>query len=101
LEHVSTEEVMSLLEYIAGFTLLGYALAEQRGRREEPMRLLMSRTALRGAACAAVLELASAFHEGSRASGLRLLMSVVAAGYGAALYAAQRAHIRSVLKRSK
>ncbi|HSR90560.1 MAG TPA: VanZ family protein, partial [Gemmatimonadales bacterium] len=100
LEHVSTEEVMSLLEYIAGFTLLGYALAEQRGRREEPMRLLMPRTALRGAACAAVLELASAFHEGSRASGLRLLMSVVAVGYGSALYAAQRAHIRTVLKRS-
>jgi VanZ family protein len=100
LEHVSTEDVMSLLEYIAGFTLLGYALAEQRGRREEPMRLLVSRTALRGAACAGVLELASAFHEGSRASGLRLLMSVVAAGYGSALYAAQRAHIRSVLRSS-
>jgi hypothetical protein len=100
LEHVSTEDVMSLLEYIAGFTLLGYALAEQRGRREEPMRLLVSRTALRGAACAGGLELASAFHEGSRASGLRLLMSVVAAGYGSALYAAQRAHIRSVLRSS-
>lgn len=98
LEHVSTEHVMSLLEYIAGFTLLGYALAEQRGRREESLRLLVARTALRGAACAGVLELASAVHEGSRASGLRLLMSVVAAAYGAALYDAQRAHIRSVLR---
>jgi hypothetical protein len=36
LDHVSTDEVMSLLEYIAGFTLLGYALAARRGRREEP-----------------------------------------------------------------
>jgi VanZ family protein len=100
LEHVSTEDVMGLLEYIAGFTLLGYALAEQRGRREEPMPLLVSRTAVRGAACATILELAAAFHEGGRGSGLRLVMSVTAAGYGAALYAAQRAHIRTILQRS-
>ncbi|HEU5154239.1 MAG TPA: hypothetical protein VFU03_05895, partial [Gemmatimonadales bacterium] len=100
LEDVSTEGVLSLLEYIAGFTLLGYALAEKRGRREEPMRDLVSRAALRGAACAGVLELVSAFHAGSRASGLRLLMSVVAAGYGAALYAVQRAHIRTILRSS-
>lgn len=99
LEHVSTEDVMGFLEYIAGFTLLGYALAEQRGRREESMRLLVSRTALGGAVCAAGLELASAFHGGTLGSGLRLVMSVIAAGYGAALYSSQRAHIRSILKR--
>jgi len=97
LDHVSTNEVMSLLEYIAGFTLLGYALAARRGRREEPTGILVSRTALLGAACAGLLELASAFHAGSRGSGLRLAMSIVAAGYGARLYAAQRAHIRNVL----
>jgi VanZ family protein len=97
LDHVSTEDVMSLLEYIAGFTLLGYALAERRGRREEPTGILLRRTALMGAVCAGVLELASAFHAGSRGSGLRLTMSIVAVGYGARLYAAQRAHIRNVL----
>jgi hypothetical protein len=100
LEHVSTEGVMGLLEYIAGFTLLGYGLAEQRGRREEPMRLLVSLTALRGAACAGMLEAASAIHLGTRGSGLRLVMSVVAAGYGAALYSSQRAHIRTILRSS-
>ncbi len=97
LDHVSTDDVMSLLEYIAGFTLLGYALAGRRGRREEPTGILVPRTALLGAACAGLLELASAFHAGSRGSGLRLAMSVVAVGYGARLYAAQRAHIRNVL----
>jgi glycopeptide antibiotics resistance protein len=95
---VSTDAIFSLLEYLAAFTLLGYALAEHRGRLDESTRRLVLRSGGVGFAWAAVLELAATLHVGSMGSGLRLAMAVVAVSYGAGLYALQRAHIRGLLE---
>ena len=95
---VSNDAIFGLVEYLAGFTLLGYALAERRGRLEEPTTRLVLRAAGFGFGWAAFLELAAAVHAGSAASGLRLVMTAIAVSYGAGLYAVQRAHIRGLLE---
>jgi len=89
-------DVLILLEQVGGFTLLGYAMAEWRGRRE----LTLAADLPRVVACALVLssslELAQGVLSGPGASALRALLSTVGTAYGAAVYHLARAHVRAL-----
>ena len=88
--------VLILLEQVGGFTLLGYAMAEWRGRHE----LTLAADLPRVVACALVLssslELAQGVLSGPGASALRALLSTVGTAYGAAVYHLARAHVRAL-----
>jgi hypothetical protein len=83
------------LEQVAVFAVVGYVLAELRGRREES-----AGTAWRGLAPwvvlgAAALEVVRALHLASEASVARVVAAAVAAWLGVAIYARHRDHVRA------
>jgi len=92
-------EILHLVELVAAFTLLGYMLAEFRGRREHRFRAGIARVAAWAAAAAAVCEILEGFRPDGSASLARLTLLVGAALYGAWLYHLQRAHVRQILGR--
>jgi len=96
LNGAAVADVLILLEQVGGFTLLGYAMAEWRGRRE----LTLAADLPRVVACALVLssslELAQGGLSGPGASALRALLSTVGTAYGAAVYHLARAHVRAL-----
>ncbi|MBC7896038.1 MAG: VanZ family protein [Cytophagaceae bacterium] len=90
-------EILRLLELVAAFTLLGYMMAEFRGRviaryREAFPRLLV----WTGMACLS-LECVRGFNAGLGASGGRALLLLAASLYGGWLYYLQRSHITQLL----
>ena len=89
-------DVLLLLEQVGGFTLLGYAMAEWRGRRE--LSLADDLPALVGgaAACALGLEVAQGLLSGPGASLLRAMLSTSGAVYGVAVYHLARQHVRAL-----
>ena len=92
-----TDAVLHVVEMVAAFTLLGYMLAELRGRREARFREGIRYIAVASAGAAAVTELLEGFRPDGGASALRLALLVVAALYGSWLYHLQRAHVRQLL----
>jgi glycopeptide antibiotics resistance protein len=95
----NTDAVLHVVETVAAFTLLGYMLAELRGRREARFREGVRYIAVSSAGAAAVTELLEGFRPDGGASALRLALLIVAALYGAWLYHLQRAHVRQLLGR--
>jgi VanZ family protein len=95
----STDTILILrtLEHLAGFTVLGYALAESRGRRERSFRQSMAGLAGWAMVASAVLELVAARHSAAGCSLLRGGIAVAAAVYGGGIYHLQRSHIRWLL----
>ncbi len=91
--------VLHVVELVAAFTLLGYMLAEFRGRRESRFRAGARYVAAWAAGAAVVCEALEGFHPDGSASLARLTLLVVAALYGAWLYHLQRAHVRRLLGR--
>lgn len=91
---LSQPGMMRLLELVAAFSLLGYVLAELRGRSERPYREAAGRVALLGAAAALLLEGARGWAPAEGASALRFLLLVAAALHGGWIYHLQRAHVR-------
>jgi VanZ family protein len=89
-------EVVLLLEQVCGFTLLGYAAAEWRGRRELSLVDDLPRPTALAATFALVLELMQGFLAGPGASAIRPLLSTSGAVYGVAVYHLARAHVRSL-----
>jgi hypothetical protein len=87
------------VEYLAAFTVLGYAIAEWRGRLELPLRHDLPRVLLISMAFALTLELLSGFQSGRGASFLRLVMAVSGSLLGGTIYHMARAHIRFLLGR--
>ena len=89
-------DILLLLEQVGGFTLLGYAAAEWRGRRElslaEDLPLVVASAAL----LAGPLELIQGWLSGQGASLLRAVLSTSGAAYGAAVYHLARAHVRAL-----
>lgn len=85
------------LERGAGFTLLGYLVAEWRGRREE----LLPRTTLAPMLLAALLFAILARFRGGPTDFVALGVTLAAAAFGALLYAFQRAHILALLGRAE
>ncbi len=82
-------DLLRALAQIATFTLLGYLIAESRGRQEEPLlRALVLPVIVAAIACAGLAVMAIEWP-----SVMRVLACVLGAGYGAVLYDAQRAHV--------
>ncbi len=96
LNNAGIVDLLLLLEQVAGFTLLGYAMAEWRGRRElglvSDLRLLVPAALL----FAIVLELAQGFLVGPGASLVRAALSTSGGVYGVAVYHLARAHVRAL-----
>lgn len=95
-----TAPVLHVVELVAAFTLLGYMLAEFRGRRTTRFRTGVPYVVLWGGGAAAVCELMEGFRPDGGASLARLTLLVVAAVYGGWLYHLQRAHVRRILGRA-
>lgn len=91
--------VLHVVELVAAFTLLGYMLAEFRGRRESRFRAGVGYIAGWAGGAAVVCEALEGFHPDGSASLARLTLLVLAALYGAWLYHLQRAHVRRLLGR--
>ncbi len=96
LDDASVVALLLLLEQVGGFTLLGYAAAEWRGRRELTLRADLPRVVVIATVFAVLLELAQGRLAGPGASAVRALLAVAGAVYGAAVYHLTRAHVRAV-----
>ena len=89
--------MLRALEYLAAFTLLGYSIAEARGRRTEPPARLAAWVAALCLAAAALLEGLRGFHPAHGASGLALLLAAGAGLYGGLIYRRQLAVVRALV----
>lgn len=87
------------LEYLAAFSVLGYLLAEWRGRLELPLTQDLPRLFLMATGAALLLEILSGFQTGQGASVVRLAVAVCGALFGGMIYHLSRAHIRFLLGR--
>lgn len=90
-------EILRTLEIIAAFTLLGYMLAEFRGRRNESYRRSARHIVQWGGAIALVAECALGFRAGHGASVTQLALIVTGSLYGGWLYLLQRDHVLALL----
>jgi VanZ family protein len=93
--------MLRALEYLAASTLLGYTVAEARGRRVEPPGRLALWVAAVCLAAAAVLEGLRGFHPAHGASALALLLAGAAGLYGGLIYRRQLAMVRAALAASR
>jgi hypothetical protein len=91
------QQVVHLLEPLTSLALLGYLLAEARGRRELPFRRVALRVALECALVGAVIEASRGFQRQVGASALELSLLIAAAVLGAGMYHHQRERIRWML----
>jgi VanZ family protein len=89
-------DVLILLEQVGGFTLLGYAAAEWRGRRElslvDDLPLVVGCAAL----FAGSLEIVQGWLAGPGASLMRAALATAGAMYGVAVYHLARQHVRAL-----
>jgi len=89
-------DVLLLLEQVGGFTLLGYAVAEWRGRRELSLASDLPPLLAVAAGCALALEVVQGVTSGPGASLLRAALSTSGAAYGVAVYHLARQHVRAL-----
>jgi glycopeptide antibiotics resistance protein len=90
--------ILRLLEMVAAFTVLGYLVAEWRGRLELN-GLEATLGVLVRAAPLALLAIAGRFlPDDSSAALLWFVISVGSSGYGAVLYQLQRSHVRRLIE---
>ena len=92
-------DVLLLLEQVGGFTLLGYAAAEWRGRRELALGADLPRVTALAVVFACALEIVQGALVGPGASLVRALLATIGAMYGAAVYHLARAHVRALRRR--
>jgi VanZ family protein len=94
----NTFAIMRVLEQLASFTVLGYLVAESRGRLEHPFRATLPILLGIGSAAAVFVEIVAGLHPGPGASPARALLAVAITCYGGAIYHLQRSHIRWLLR---
>lgn len=99
LQDESLAALLTVLEYVAAFTLLGYLSAEWRGRAELPLRQDLPRLLLIALASALSLEGLAGFQISHGASLARAVVVVAAALLGGSLYHLQRTQVRALLGR--
>src|SRR5262249_8038613 len=85
-------QMLQLLEPVATSTVLGWVLAEARGRRELPFSRVAGRVAVECACLAIVMEASRGMQRGVGASGVQFVLVVLAGVFGAGMYHNQRAH---------
>jgi len=90
-------QMLQLLEPVATSTVLGWILAEARGRRELPFSRIAGRVAMECACLALVIEASRGMQRGVGASGVQFMLIVLAGVFGAGMYHNQRAHVRWIL----
>ena len=95
----SLQSLLPRLEYLAAFTVLGYIIAEWRGRLELSFRQDLPRLLFVIIGFAFVLEFLSGFQTGQGASFVRLALSVIGGLFGGTIYHLSRAHIRLLFDR--
>ena len=88
-------DVLRAVESLAGFTVLGYVLAEAWGRLELRYRSTAWRVGLVAVGAVMVTELLR--HAAAPDSAGGLALHVLAAGYGGWIYHLQRAHVRALV----
>jgi len=89
--------MLRALEYLAAFTLLGYTVAEARGRREEGAGPRRARLIAASVLSAAALEALRGFHPGHGASMLVLLLTAAMGLYGGLIYRIQLGVVREAV----
>lgn len=90
-------EILRLLELVAAFTLLGYMIAEFRGRVENEYREAVARLIRWGVGLVLVGEVVRGFDAGQGASVARAGILIAATLYGGWLYHLQREHVVRLL----
>jgi glycopeptide antibiotics resistance protein len=95
-----TFAIMRVLELLASFTLLGYLVAESRGRLEQSFLGTLPVLIAIGSAAALFAEVVAGLHPGSGMSPFRGGLAVAIACYGGGIYHLQRSHIRWLLRHS-
>lgn len=93
-------EILRFLEQVAAFTLLGYMVAEFRGRAVRAYRDAWPRLARWGTTAALLGEGVRGFHAGHGASVARGIVLLTATLYGGWLYYLQRAHVVRLVSQS-
>jgi VanZ family protein len=96
LNNAGIVDLLLLLEQVGGFTLLGYAAAEWRGRREMGLVADLRQLAVAAVLLALLLEALQGLLIGPGASLLRAVLSTSGAFYGVAVYHLARAHVRAL-----
>jgi glycopeptide antibiotics resistance protein len=96
---LDVEMVVHIVETVAAFTLLGYMLAEFRGRLEAPFQSVAPHIAVWSGVVALVAEVLEGFRVDGGASALGWVALVGASLYGSWIYHLQRAHVRRLLGR--
>jgi glycopeptide antibiotics resistance protein len=92
--------VVRLLEYWGGFTVFGYLLAESRGRREEPLPVMLQWVLASCFVFAVFLEWLRGFHPQYGASLAHLMVTIGASLQGAIIYRLQLAAVQGILRAS-
>jgi VanZ family protein len=87
------------LEQIAAFALLGYALAEYRGRVHDHLHRLLPAVLVWTAPASAALQWLRGWHPAHGSSGVLLALTVAASAGGAWLYVLQLEHVRALAPR--
>lgn len=93
-----TFAIMRVLELLASFTVLGYLVAESRGRLEQPYRITVVVLLVVGAGAALLMEVVAGLHPGPGMSPPRWVLAVGLTCYGGGIYHLQRSHIRWLLR---
>lgn len=95
----TTIEILRLLERLAAFTLLGYMIAEVRGRIDRRFADALPRVLAGGLLAACATEAMQGFRPAFSASLLVVALAITAATYGGWLYHLQRDHVLGLLER--
>lgn len=94
---LSVEQAVLLLEPIAALTVLGYLLAEARGRRELPFHAGAARLLLECGGVALAIEVGRGFQRAAGASMVQFALMTGAGLLGGWIYHLQRAHVQNLL----
>jgi glycopeptide antibiotics resistance protein len=92
---------LRLMEPMAALTVLGYLLAEARGRRETSFQDAAPRLAVECGLMALAIEAARGFQLAAGGSVLQLVLLVGAGLLGGGIYHSQRDHVRSIVGYSR
>lgn len=90
--------LLRLLEYLAAFTLLGYMMAEARGRQKASSWRTWLWLCLTSLSSAGGLEILRGFHPQHTASLMQVLLLTGAGLYGGLIYTLQLATVQSLLE---
>ncbi|WP_411281372.1 hypothetical protein [Gemmatimonas sp.] len=91
----NTVQLFVALEHVAAFTLVGYIIAEFRGRALLPYREIVGQLLRWGGGISLLLEARRGFHRLYGASASMRLLTLAASAFGGWLYHLQRDYVRA------